>query len=639
MRPLFIVFFAAAAFAQDTAPPKQDTAPPKEAAPAAPAAAAPAAAEPAVSGSVEIGYRWNANTSGNYNAYRSVVNLGEGPRLLGLDLQLTDPNHRLFDSANIMATGWGGDPAEVLHVNARKGNVYSFTADYRSVAYFSALPSFANPNIDRGVLTSQQSFDMRQRMADIELDFRPGSRIVPYLAYSHDSGFGQGVTGFVSDANNYAVPTNLREKTDNFRGGVRFEMNRWHVTLEQGGTIFKDDQRVYDAQPTSGDIGIPFLGQNLFLGTLQQAYGIRGSSIYTKALVTANVTSWMDVYGQFLFSQPKTDVNYFQTSTGLNASLAPLLFYNAQTNLFAAATTQPHTTGSAGAEIRPLARVRVIESWMTDRLHSSDLVMNYSQAQIEALVDITKKLTLRGGYRYVWGDSLDRTPQLAPIQGLETGQLRRNVGLAGLVFHATQRLSFSMDAEIASGDHSYFVTSLRDYQKLRARAAYQLLTSLRVTANFSYLNNDNPAAVGGYSFQNRTEGLGIVWTPSKSNRLRVTGEYTRSALSSDLLYVVPQDYSRARSFYRDNAHMANGMVDFTLPKMGEIAPRISLGGSMFLSSGSRPTSFYQPVAKLVVPVHKHFEWLMEYRWYGMAETFYAYEGFRSNQLTFGARIY
>ena len=37
------------------------------------------------------------------------------------------------------------------------------------------------------------------------------------------------------------------DKTDNYRGGVRLEFNRFHVTLEQGGTTLRDDQQAYDS--------------------------------------------------------------------------------------------------------------------------------------------------------------------------------------------------------------------------------------------------------------------------------------------------------------------------------------------------------------------------------------------------------
>src|SRR5205823_13575720 len=156
-----------------------------------------------------------------------------------------------------------------------------------------------------------------------------------------------------------------------------------------------------------------------------QAYGIRGSSIYSKGLFTASPASWADLYGQFLYSQPSSDVNYQQFNTGDFVALSQAVAFTRQQYLLSAASKLPHSSGSFGFEIRPLSRVRIIESWLTDRLHdsgsavatqvltpastqtrlaaqSASLVSNYNQEQVEVLVDLTSKLMLRGGYRYVW---------------------------------------------------------------------------------------------------------------------------------------------------------------------------------------------------------------------------------------------
>ena len=47
-------------------------------------------------------------------------------------------------------------------------------------------------------------------------------------------------------------PLHCRDSTDNYRGGVRFELNRFHVTLEQGGTTFKEDDRDQLHRPEPG---------------------------------------------------------------------------------------------------------------------------------------------------------------------------------------------------------------------------------------------------------------------------------------------------------------------------------------------------------------------------------------------------
>src|SRR5579862_1866642 len=75
--------------------------------------------EPVVTGSIDLGYRFTS-VGGDNDVYRSVVNLGQGPRLIGLDFTVVDPQKRLFDRLDVRANNWGGDPYNTVHVSAAK---------------------------------------------------------------------------------------------------------------------------------------------------------------------------------------------------------------------------------------------------------------------------------------------------------------------------------------------------------------------------------------------------------------------------------------------------------------------------------------------------------------------------------------
>lgn len=626
---------------------------------AAPSASPTPSAEPVVTGTLDFGYRVTS-IGGDNDVYRSVVNLGQGPRLLGLDFTIVDPRKRLFDHLDVRANNWGGDPYNTVQVNASKRGIYDLKFDYRDIAYFNLLPSFADPLRGTGIVLDEDSYFARRRIGDFQLDLFPGHRIIPYLAYGRDSGRGTGITTFVSDLNQYPVADRMFDKTDDYRGGVRLEFDRFHVTLEQGGTTLRDDQQAYDSSVNYGNNHKPYFGRTLDLTSLAQAYGIRGDSVYSKGLFTASPFSWVDVSGQFLYSRPETNVNYTQFDTGSLVLQRAILFYTGEQALGFALGKQPHTTGSLGFELRPWKRVRVLESWMTDRMHTSAaglvtdmilqpasaaqttpstldslLAVNYNQEQIDVLLDVTRKLTLRGGYRYVWGDAQTDALLIAG-PGQESSQLRQQIGLAGINFRASQKLSVNVDFEGAATDHAYFRTSLYNYQKMRARASYQIASTLALQGSFSLLNNQNPTPGIHYDFLSRQNSLSAAWTPSK--RVSVLGEYTRSTLRSDISYLEPEILSPAMSLYRDNAHNASALIDLALPGYAKLAPRLGFGGSLFISSGSRPTTYYQPFARLSLPLHKGLSWKSEYRYYGYGETFYLYEGFRAHLLQTGLTI-
>ena len=667
MRALLAILLSIPLCAQEAAKPAEQ-ANPEEAKPvaAAEAAAAPAspvpAGEPTVTGSVDFGYRWVDFKGGSYQTYRSIVNLGEGPKLFGADLTVQDPKGRLFDRLDVRANNWGGDPYNTVQVTARKSGIYDFRASYRNIIYYNFAPSFADPTAPLGVYLDQRSYDIHRRMSDFQLDLRPGKTIIPYLAFDRNGNSGTGITTFVSQSDEFPVINRVRDSLNNYRGGVRFEMRRWHLTLEQGGTVLKDDQQVYTSDRNLGNVSGTFLGQQLLLTNLQQAYGVRGHSIYSKGIATGSPATWVNLYGQFIYSEPQNDVHYSQNNAGNFVSLNPLLFYTAQQDLFTGVAKMPHTSALAGAEFRFFSRLRIMESWMTDRLHNASfgvltdqllqggtllsptalaqsqrLAMNYNQQQVEAFYDITNKITVRGGHRIVWGDSVVPPSLLTP--GGEAGKERRQVGIAGASYRTGGKFSANLDYEGSSASHSYFRTSLHDYQLVRARARYQASAAFGLAANLSYLNNENPATSIDYSYQNRSAGLSLFWTPGGGKRVTAVAEYTRSAMNSDINYLNPGTLTLERSLYRDNAHTASGMLDVSLPSYGGgLVPKFSFGGAMFLSSGSRPTSFYQPVGRLSLPLQKHVALVTEWRYYGYGEPFYTYEAFRAHLFTTGFRI-
>ena len=68
---------------------------------------------------------------------------------------------------------------------------------------------------------------------------------------------GTGVTVFVGNGNEYPVPSSLYDGVALYRGGVRFELRRFHVTLEEGGTSFKNSQTLYETQKNTGNVLTP----------------------------------------------------------------------------------------------------------------------------------------------------------------------------------------------------------------------------------------------------------------------------------------------------------------------------------------------------------------------------------------------
>lgn len=120
MRTRFVCFLLIAGCyslpAQDQAKPADQAPPPAgtqaDQTAAATPAPAPAPVDENFTGDIEFGWRIIPNISGSFNTYRSVVDLGEGPKLFGADATLLNPNGHWFDRIDLHVSSIGDDPYE-----------------------------------------------------------------------------------------------------------------------------------------------------------------------------------------------------------------------------------------------------------------------------------------------------------------------------------------------------------------------------------------------------------------------------------------------------------------------------------------------------------------------------------------------
>jgi hypothetical protein len=618
----------------------------------------PVAPEQKLTAEIDTGYRFVQDIGGSNDVYRTVVNLGEGPKLFAARADYRDPQGRWLDRLILRANNWGGEPYTTGSLDAGLAGVYNFRLDYRNLAYFNALPSFANPLLAQGLLLSQRALDIRRRQFDAELNLLPDKRVSPFLAFAQGWGEGRGVTTFVTTGNEFPVLTLLRDSTRSYRGGVRLNVSRYNFTLEQGGTTFKDDQQVLTDDRNLGNRRIPLLGTTLILDNLRQAYGVRGEGVYNRGMIQGRPWSRLSFQGQFLYSQPSIEVRQTVQDQGQFVLLAAAAPYTMLLERSLGEAQRPRPSGAWSTEVQVHRRVRLVQSWFTDRFHVSGsslltqtfhttppvnleerffdlLVMNYNQHQVDAIVEVTSGVVIRGGHRYVWGDARTRAPSLAPPgTAFRPGELRRHVALAGAGLRLAGRLDINLDLEASPGDQVYFRTDLMDYQRGRVRGRYRVRPSLTVSGSFAVLNNRNPAPDVNLDLRSQQSSLSVMWAPNQGRRFSVLADYTRATLRSDLPFLESQTLTLDVSRYRDNGHHGSVWADVNLAR----GARLGWGGSYSLISGSRPTRYYQPQAQMLVPLAGKVSWTADWRWYGFTQKLYAFENFRTHTFATGLRL-
>jgi hypothetical protein len=639
---------------------------PKQDAPAAADASTPPK-EKLLEGVIDVGERWVSPVGGDMNTYRSIVNLDSGPRVVNVDLKLTPSPHdnSPADSILFQAHSWG-DPYNSMRLDMQRDRIYRLTSTYSNISYFDYLPSYADPTLTTtGVFMNQRAYDTKTRNFDNELLLLPGYWIQPYIAYSRNTDGGTGISTLVDSSNNqYPVVNNIHWGENTFRGGVRVQLSKLHLTFEQGSIVFKDDQGVYSDGTSLGDRTSPYLGQVLDLTNGWQAYYIRGDGNFTKGFGTFSPAPWVDFYGQIYHSDPSISSTLNQLAQGnIPAATPNLAFYSTAFDQVYGSAAMPRTSGSLSMELRFLNRIRVRESYETDSYHdnssstlgelfylSSGLAASLNtpytghlevaqhRSQTEVLVDVTKKLMLRGGYRYEWGSADVPSGLLSTTTPDESGQLIRHVALAGVKYRPTQRMVFNADMEISDGVKTFYLTGLQDYEKFRVQSRFTLPKNLFFNMNVNYLHNRNPDSGIAATYTSAIESASLQWIPS-SHRISLIADYTHSEIRSDTNYITIFPFNAVNeSLYVDNASSASMMAEIALPGKGLLQPKLSFGGSMVATAGSRPSRYYQPQGKLLLPLHNHIALYADWQWYALNQPFYYYEGFRAHTVMTGIRF-
>jgi len=233
-----------------------------------------------VQGSIDAGWRYN-NITGSQANYDTFLNLHQGPRLLGLSLNMRSPNHegKLFDTLSLTGLGFGGDPVDVVRLSMSKDKWYNFNATYRRYKYFWGYNLLANPlnpsssNPSVAITTAPHLMDLSHRMSDFQLTLLPQSSVRVRLGYAHglEEGPTYTTTGATVGAEEEPGATaqlfqDYRTSNDLYHAGVDFSvLPRTTFRYDQFVQHYKEDNQWIDSnlgyQLSNGkpvDLGLVF---------------------------------------------------------------------------------------------------------------------------------------------------------------------------------------------------------------------------------------------------------------------------------------------------------------------------------------------------------------------------------------------
>ena len=610
----------------------------------------------------EVGYRWVSDVAGSQDMYRSMINLGEGPKLLHSDLSLRAKygSGGLFDRLDMSLDNWGGDPYSSMRLSMGRSDLYEFRADYRKFDYYNFIPTYANPLFAQGSLFSQHSLDTAYRSTDLEFKLFPTSRIRPFVGYTRTSGFGPGFTTTSLTGNEFVLNSRWQYSSDEYRGGVEILVPTLALTVEEGYRLLRNDSAAYDTTTNPGNGNSPpYLGQPVTLTSLNRGYHDRTSMPVTKLMAKWTPYSFIKFTGRYAYSMADLDsTSLGEVRTGSLVSLEDRLYYRSALDGFSASGKQPNQNGAFTLEFSPFSRFTFLDQFQTQRNHISGeailattyygakslsggskvfdtkaqhlldsfLVFNHTYNQVEGDVDLGFGFVARGGYRYSFVEtSLSNTQD--GINDSDRGEYSQQTGIFGLTFRPGRWLRLGVDYENNTAAGRLLRTDLLDYNQFKFDFSFEPIRTLSLTGSVSLLGNRFEHDDIDQRAHNRAYNFAVGYVPNE--RFSLNLDYQHSDILSAMDIVLPQTLDLAQSYFSERGSSVGGSLGIDFYH----GLRTDLGYRVILSAGSFPLNYYQPFASLTIPLRGHIAVKASWQYFGYNEKGTSVEDFRTHMLT------
>jgi hypothetical protein len=632
----------------------------------------------------DIGYRWKSlrGSEGSEDLYRTQLDLGEGPKVFSGELFFApaDGANALLDRLQINVSNWGGEPYNTARIQMAKNRAYELDFVYQNAAYFSAIPSFANPLVE-GVgfpvtslpderLRSQHREDTSLRTTGLELRLWPGGSWTPYLGYQRTTRFGPVLTTLPADGDEFPLGKNLDFSSDDLRGGIVFLSSRLSFRVEQGARWFRDRSELFSPGFQGGNSSAPFLGRDMVLDRYQSWQDVKsGAMPHSSAWASFRPVDQLLLQGRVSYSMADLRTRFQESLAGSFFSLFDVRgFYSRAETDVSGTVKRPDLYADFSAQWRPLRRLQVVERVEIRRAHVSgsrflrqslfDLELRPSgrfldrldteslldafigwdtdRVQSEAQIFVTPELTLRAGHRYETRKlELDAAALTSPgfeppSEGLNAFDWTRNVLILGGTYRLSGRNRISVEYELGRTDQPIMRTDPADFDRLRIQGRLSPFERLEFNGSASLFDHEESSL----DFTSRSRVYSLQFTYRPLNRLAVAGHWERSDFHTRIPYLIPQILAWDTFTFDELGDYGSLYVDAQLMRNS----RLSLGYSVWGNRGDFPVNHHQPFARLEIPLTERVAVYGQWNHYDYNENidFFA-QRYRAHLAVFGFR--
>jgi hypothetical protein len=560
------------------------------------AAASPAAAQSSFI-DLEVGYQW-VDISGNQDMYRTQLNQDDGLVLNDLSIALLDSEGEvgIFDRFRIDATGFGGSPAGRFRLTSDLGDLYSLRLSYHQYQHFSALPGWANPFVDDGIVPGQHTWERDRDLLDLELEILPGRTITPIVGYRWNRIEGPRRTTYHVGQDEFLLDSDVEETEEEFRLGVAFRAGSWRGVLMQGWRDFSSEQLTRLAPGAGGgNNDRPVLGQDIMAESIGRNVRTKADTPVTTAHVSGGFGERVRLDLSYARAEWDSDTSSAEAVVGSLVSFRIARFFESLDQSISSRTESPSWRGAVRVGIDVSSRIaldlgyerrhRELEGWaLISNLYMDTL--NFSGADPR---DISELVEARNGYDrdddllelavrvndlgpfFLWAEgsvvdtTLDVSRDVAEIvvPGGQFGSFDRSTDgyeLGAGVDIGNLRVLVDYRGEDA--DNAIVRTDFLDRSAVRGRIDWSLSSWLRVLATIESIEADNDTPGIGLDAETDHWAFDIDLRPVESLVFRLAWDTYET--ESTTLVRIPHDFSTAFSEHTEEGEILEGSLEWRI---------------------------------------------------------------------------
>ena len=635
-----------------------------------------------VTQSFEAGYRF-AEVGGDVGMYRSIVNFGNGLRVLGTNLTVNsrDGHGQYFDEILLRTTGLGNDPYQSVMLRVQKNGLYRYDMSWRLDDYYNPALTVAGnfglttagsgpgaPLIATGGLHAR---DTERRLQDHELTLFPQSHYRFRFGYSRNVEDGPALSTAQEfsppNGAGYPIFTDVRREWNEYRLGADLDLKGFRFTITRRWDFFKDDTPASSA----GVVGAGTATDQTVLTQFQRAEPIHGSNpgwlgnLFTRRKLwglNARIT-YTSGSRDFLLNESAFGISQFggpgsrQIVAGGNASRPDLAGDMALQFFPTESLTIVNNTSVLSNRIDGQSSYSDVQNGLDTgqtiyfRYLGIRMVTNSTDLNYRA----TKKVGFYGGYHY--SDRLIRTVEGSTVPAFANSTVSNayevssllHSGVAGIRLQPWKPFRITLDGELGRANNPLTPIAAKNYHAIKARAEYRT-RRLQLSANYrqEYNLHSTEFVFATFDSYSRQYGANASWAPK--DWFSLDASYvklhldTRAGIAFFAITATrPQLQSAFPSYYISNVHAANLGARFAIRRRADLYVGYSINkdtgdgrgtavpvgvtnpvASLLDSVQTFPLTYQSPLARLSIRITPKLRWNAGWQFYSYSEMFHIF---------------